>query len=69
MSSSSRLKKQTQDYFICTWQSQEHVRWAHDADILFIQQVHTAKQAHQAAELGVDALIAQGCESGGFAPM
>jgi enoyl-[acyl-carrier protein] reductase II len=42
------------------------VTQAHDAGILFIQQVHTAKQARQAADLGVDALIAQGSESGGF---
>jgi enoyl-[acyl-carrier protein] reductase II len=44
----------------------EVVRRAHDAGILFIQQVHTSKQARQAADLGADALIAQGRESGGF---
>jgi len=42
------------------------VKWAHDAGILFIQQVHTAKQAREAAELEVDAIIAQGTEAGGF---
>ena|SRR5215207_8554847 len=44
----------------------ELVRRAHDAGILFLQQVHTARQAREAAELGVDALIAQGSEAGGF---
>jgi enoyl-[acyl-carrier protein] reductase II len=42
------------------------VKWAHDAGILFIQQVHTAKQAREPAELEVDAIIAQGTEAGGF---
>jgi enoyl-[acyl-carrier protein] reductase II len=42
------------------------VKRAHDAGILFIQQVHTAKQAREAAELEVDAIIAQGTEAGGF---
>lgn len=42
------------------------VKRAHDAGILFIQQVHTAKQARGAAELAVDAIIAQGTEAGGF---
>jgi nitronate monooxygenase len=31
-----------------------------------MQQVHTSKQARQAAELGVGALIAHGNESGGL---
>jgi NAD(P)H-dependent flavin oxidoreductase YrpB (nitropropane dioxygenase family) len=44
----------------------ELVKRAHDAGILFLQQVHTARQAREAAELGVDALIAQGSEAGGF---
>ncbi|HEY2955130.1 MAG TPA: nitronate monooxygenase [Candidatus Eisenbacteria bacterium] len=42
------------------------VRRAHDAGILFVQQVHTETQARRAAELGVDAVIAQGAEAGGF---
>lgn len=42
------------------------VTTAHDAGILFMQQVHTIKQARDAAELGVDAIIAQGTEAGGF---
>src|SRR6266496_1633394 len=33
---------------------------AHDAGILFMQQVHTVEQAHQAADKGVDIIIAQG---------
>jgi enoyl-[acyl-carrier protein] reductase II len=38
----------------------------HDADILFMQQVHTVEQARRAAEKGVDVIIAQGSEAGGF---
>ena len=50
--------------------SKEHIREAHDAGILFMQQVHTPKQARQAAELVVDdALIAQRIELDGFARM
>jgi enoyl-[acyl-carrier protein] reductase II len=44
----------------------ELVKRAHDAGILFIQQVHTTKQAQEAAELEADAIIAQGTEAGGF---
>jgi enoyl-[acyl-carrier protein] reductase II len=44
----------------------ELVEQAHDAGSLFIQQVHTVAQAEQAAALGVDVLIAQGGEAGGF---
>jgi enoyl-[acyl-carrier protein] reductase II len=39
---------------------------AHDAGITFIQQVHTVTQARQMAERGVDVIIAQGTEAGGF---
>lgn len=42
------------------------VAQAHDAGCLFGQQVHTVAQAEQAAALGVDVLIAQGGEAGGF---
>ncbi len=42
------------------------VNRAHDAGIKFIQQVHTVTQAHLAAERGVDVIIAQGTEAGGF---
>jgi nitronate monooxygenase/enoyl-[acyl-carrier protein] reductase II len=38
----------------------------HDAGLLFMHQVHTAKQAREAADLGVDIIIAQGSEAGGF---
>ncbi|MEA5454100.1 nitronate monooxygenase [Sinomonas sp. JGH33] len=41
-------------------------RRAHDAGALFIQQVHTVEQALLAAERGVDVVIAQGTEAGGF---
>jgi enoyl-[acyl-carrier protein] reductase II len=41
------------------------VKRAHDVGILVIQQVHTVKQARQAAEQGVDVIIAQGGEAGG----
>jgi len=39
---------------------------AHDAGAVFVQQVHTVEQAHTAAERGVDVIIAQGGEAGGF---
>jgi nitronate monooxygenase/enoyl-[acyl-carrier protein] reductase II len=42
------------------------VRRAHDAGAKVIHQVHTATQAQQAAERGVDVLIAQDGEAGGF---
>lgn len=38
----------------------------HDAGAVFVQQVHTVGQASAAAERGVDVLIAQGSEAGGF---
>jgi enoyl-[acyl-carrier protein] reductase II len=41
------------------------VKRAHDAGILVIHQVHTVQQARQAAERGVDVIIAQGSEAGG----
>ncbi|AIF82615.1 2-nitropropane dioxygenase-like enzyme [Candidatus Nitrososphaera evergladensis SR1] len=44
----------------------ELVKRVHDAGLLFMHQVHTVKQARQAAELGVDVIIAQGSEAGGF---
>jgi nitronate monooxygenase/enoyl-[acyl-carrier protein] reductase II len=39
---------------------------AHDASIRFLQQVHTVPQARRMADRGVDAIIAQGTEAGGF---
>jgi enoyl-[acyl-carrier protein] reductase II len=42
------------------------VNRAHDAGILFMQQVHTVEQARHAAGLGVDIIVAQGSEAGGF---
>ncbi len=42
------------------------VEQAHDAGILFIQQVHSVQQADQAVGRGVDVIIAQGSEAGGF---
>jgi nitronate monooxygenase/enoyl-[acyl-carrier protein] reductase II len=41
------------------------VKRAHDHGILVIHQVHTVQQARQAAERGVDVIIAQGSEAGG----
>jgi enoyl-[acyl-carrier protein] reductase II len=38
----------------------------HDTGAVFVQQVHTVGQAYAAAEGGVDVLIAQGSEAGGF---
>lgn len=42
------------------------VRRAHDAGVRVLQQVTTVRQARQAADRGVDAIIAQGSEAGGF---
>jgi enoyl-[acyl-carrier protein] reductase II len=42
------------------------VQRAHDAGILFLQQVTAVWQARQAAERGVDVISAQGSEAGGF---
>ena len=44
----------------------ENVKRAHDAGSLVVHQVTTVAQAYQAAERGVDVIIAQGGESGGF---
>ena len=44
----------------------DHVRRAQASGALVLHQVHTVEQARQAAEQGVDALIAQGGEAGGF---
>jgi enoyl-[acyl-carrier protein] reductase II len=41
------------------------VERAHDAGAKVIHQVHTARQAREAAERGVDVVIAQGSEAGG----
>ncbi len=43
----------------------EFVERAHDLGILVIHQIHTVRQAEQAAERGVDVIIAQGSEAGG----
>lgn len=45
------------------------VQRAHDAGILFVQQVHTVGQARDVAARGVDVIIAQGTEAGGFTGM
>ncbi|MBI1730440.1 nitronate monooxygenase [Candidatus Acetothermia bacterium] len=42
------------------------VNRAHDSGILVMHQVHTVQQAREAAERGVDVIIAQGSEAGGF---
>lgn len=44
----------------------EIVKKVHDAGLLFMHQVHTTNQARQAVDLGVDIIIAQGSEAGGF---
>ena len=45
------------------------VQRAHDVGSLVIHQVHTVQQARQAAERGVDVLIAPGGEAGGYGGM
>ncbi|MBM3949092.1 MAG: nitronate monooxygenase [SAR202 cluster bacterium] len=42
------------------------VRQAHDAGSLVMLQVPTAQRAREAVDLGVDIIVAQGSESGGF---
>lgn len=42
------------------------VKRVHDAGARFMQQVHTVEQAELVADRGVDAIIAQGAEAGGF---
>jgi nitronate monooxygenase/enoyl-[acyl-carrier protein] reductase II len=44
----------------------DYVKRAHDAGSLVMLQVTTVQQARQAAERGVDLIIAQGTEAGGF---
>ena len=44
----------------------EYVKQVHDEGILVMHQVTTVEQAYQAAECGVDIIIAQGSEAGGF---
>jgi nitronate monooxygenase/enoyl-[acyl-carrier protein] reductase II len=41
------------------------VKRAHDVGSLVMHQVHTVQQARQAAERGVDIIVAQGAEAGG----
>jgi enoyl-[acyl-carrier protein] reductase II len=45
----------------------EVVKRVHDAGILVMHQVANVRQAEQAAQSGVDMIIAQGTEAGGFA--
>jgi enoyl-[acyl-carrier protein] reductase II len=44
----------------------ELVARAHDAGVLFMQQVHSVEQARRVAARGVDVIVAQGSEAGGF---
>lgn len=44
----------------------EYVKRVHDEGILVMHQVTTVQQAYQAAEYGVDIIITQGSEAGGF---
>jgi enoyl-[acyl-carrier protein] reductase II len=42
------------------------VKTAHDFGAIYVHQVHTRRQAIEAKERGVDVIIAQGTEAGGF---
>jgi enoyl-[acyl-carrier protein] reductase II len=44
----------------------EYVKRVHDEGILVMHQATTVQQAYEAAECGVDIIIAQGSEAGGF---
>jgi nitronate monooxygenase/enoyl-[acyl-carrier protein] reductase II len=44
----------------------EHVKRAHEAGALVMHQVTNVRQAEEAARVGVDILVAQGSESGGY---
>jgi nitronate monooxygenase/enoyl-[acyl-carrier protein] reductase II len=44
----------------------ERVARAHEAGAKFVFQGHTVQQVRRAAELGVDVIVAQGTEAGGF---
>jgi nitronate monooxygenase/enoyl-[acyl-carrier protein] reductase II len=44
----------------------ERVAQAHEAGAKFVLQAHTVEQVRRAAELGVDVVVAQGTEAGGF---
>jgi enoyl-[acyl-carrier protein] reductase II len=44
----------------------EHVKRAHEVGALVMHQVTNVRQAEEAARLGVDILVAQGGESGGY---
>jgi enoyl-[acyl-carrier protein] reductase II len=44
----------------------EYVKRVHDEGIFVMHQVTTVQQAYQAAQSGVDIIIAQGTEAGGF---
>jgi nitronate monooxygenase/enoyl-[acyl-carrier protein] reductase II len=44
----------------------DYVQQVHDAGILVMHQVTSVQQAYQAAKYGVDIIIAQGAEAGGF---
>jgi len=44
----------------------DHVKRAHDAGVLVMHQITTVRQAVEAAECGVDIIVAQGGEAGGY---
>jgi nitronate monooxygenase/enoyl-[acyl-carrier protein] reductase II len=68
----------SEEAFALTWQAKPAlvsfalgdasalVKQAHEAGILVMHQVHTLGQARQAAQWGVDVMIAQGSEAGGM---
>ncbi len=57
--SSSLSRKQPKIIPYALGNPEDPVKWTHDVGIRFLQQVHTVRQAQEAIDLGVDALIAQ----------
>jgi enoyl-[acyl-carrier protein] reductase II len=65
-STAAILRAQPTVFSLALGDPRDLVDRAHDAGILFVQQAHTVEQAERVAERGVDVIVAQGTEAGGF---